>query len=88
MTDKKPPIPFDTIHPHFSYRVNSPIALHVIGLGPGQIKEAVDNGELPAPVKLTSSGRAKAWTGQQLLDIQRERLARAAVAQRSKKASQ
>jgi hypothetical protein len=65
------------IHPQLSYRLTDPVAIHVIGLGPTQQQEAIARGELPVPPKLTPSGRARAWIGQQLLDIQTERLKRA-----------
>jgi hypothetical protein len=65
------------IHPQLSYRLTDPVAIHVIGLGPTQQQDAIARGELPVPPKLTASGRARAWIGQQLLDIQEERLKRA-----------
>jgi hypothetical protein len=78
MTIKKPKLPLNAeIVPHFTYRKFSPVALNVIGLGPSQLDEAIERGELPPPLDLTPSGRAQGWTGQQLLDLQAERLARA-----------
>jgi hypothetical protein len=79
MTERKPRKPRVNveIHPQLSYRLTDPLAIHVIGLGPAQQQEAIARGELPVPPKLTPSGRARAWIGQQLLDIQAERLKRA-----------
>jgi hypothetical protein len=77
MTKPKPSFTGEPIHPHFTYRLHSPVVFGVIGLGATQLKEAIDKGELPPPIDLTPSGRAKAYTGQQLLDIQAQRVTRA-----------
>jgi hypothetical protein len=79
MTERKPRKPRANIeiHPQLCYRLTDPVAVHAIGLGATQQAEAIARGELPVPPKLTPSGRARAWIGQQLLDIQEERLKRA-----------
>jgi predicted DNA-binding transcriptional regulator AlpA len=38
----------------------------LFGLKPSQIAEKIKSGELPKPLKLTESGRAKGWTGEQI----------------------
>jgi hypothetical protein len=84
MTTKKKPAEDDEreLVPHFIYRKNSRTALRVIGLGPTQIDDAIKNGSIPPPIDLTGNGRAKGWTGAQLLELQRQRLAAAEAAQR------
>jgi predicted DNA-binding transcriptional regulator AlpA len=67
----------EEIVPHFAYRVGSTIVDRVIGLGRTQRREAVERGELPPPVKLTATGRAMAYLGSQLIQIQQQRLAAA-----------
>lgn len=89
MTKKMPLTPdMQPLHPQFSYRVNSPTAIAVIGLGPSQQKVAIENGELPEPMSLTPSGRARAWLGQQLIDIQKQRLAIAEAIAAERRAKQ
>jgi hypothetical protein len=84
-TKRKPAAPEQQqIHPHYSYRVGSDVSISVIGLGPSQQRKAIELGELPQPVKLTASGRSRAWTGQQLIDIQNRRLAEAEAEQRKR----
>jgi hypothetical protein len=80
MTAKKPPPPSgaEVIHPHFSYRINSPIAIGVTGLGTTQQREAWKDGRLPMPTRLTEGGHF-AYTGQQLIDLQASRLAKAQI---------
>jgi hypothetical protein len=67
----------ELIHPQFVYRMSSPTARGVIGLGPTQTQEAIKRGELPPPIALTDSGIAKGWTGAQLLEVQQQRVAKA-----------
>lgn len=52
----------------------------VFGLRRSELEAAVERGEIPPPFKLTTAGRAKAWTGQQIIDWQAERVARAQAA--------
>jgi predicted DNA-binding transcriptional regulator AlpA len=89
MTKAKPLLPADLgpIHPDFVYRRSSPIARAVIGLGDTQTDEAIANGELPPPVKLTESGRATGWIGAQLIELQRKRLAKAEAAAAERRAA-
>jgi hypothetical protein len=75
MTAKKPSLPTE-INPHFSYRINSTPAIAVTGLGPTQQREAWKKGELPVPPRLTPDG-PYAYVGQQLIDVQKKRLAEA-----------
>jgi hypothetical protein len=80
MTKPKPDFTGEPIHPDYIYRLSSPVVRGVLGLGITQAQLAVERGELPPPIPLTASGRAMGYTGQMLLDIQAERLARAAAA--------
>jgi predicted DNA-binding transcriptional regulator AlpA len=45
------------------------------GLKKSQQDEAVKRGEIPQPFKLTASGRATGWTGQQIIEHHRQRMA-------------
>jgi hypothetical protein len=49
------------------------------GLGPTQLEEGIKKGEIPPPFDLTDSGRAKGWTGQQIIDHHARRQAAAAA---------
>jgi predicted DNA-binding transcriptional regulator AlpA len=49
-----------------------------LGYRHSQRDELIKAGKLPAPISLVDGGKAKAWTGQQIIDHQRERLAAAA----------
>ena len=40
------------------------------GLGATQLEEEIRRGTIPPPKVLSSNGRAKGWTGQQILDHQ------------------
>ena len=77
MPRTKPPDLTQPLVPHFFYRRHSPIAKGVIGLSDTQIDEKIKNGELDAPVKAFEDGRATGWFGFQLIEIQKQRLARA-----------
>jgi predicted DNA-binding transcriptional regulator AlpA len=40
----------------------------VFGYSKTQIEETIRTGEIPEPIPLSASGRARGWTGQQILD--------------------
>ena len=61
--------------PHFVYRKTSKTAQRVLGLGISQINEGIRDGSIPQPIDLTPNGRAKGWTGAQLIEHQQKRLA-------------
>jgi hypothetical protein len=44
------------------------------GLGMTQINEKIKAGEIEPPMALSDSGRAKGWTGQQIINHQQRRL--------------
>ena len=67
--------------PHFFYRRHGPVAKGVIGLEDTQIDDKIKSGELPPPAKAFESGRATGWTGAQLIELQRQRLAKALAAE-------
>jgi hypothetical protein len=67
--------------PHFFYRRHGPVAKGVIGLEDTQIDDKIKNGELPPLVKAFESGRARGWLGSQLIELQRQRLAKALAAE-------
>lgn len=43
-----------------------------------QITEKIEEGEIPEPVLLSDTGRARGWFGQQILDYQQKRREKAA----------
>lgn len=45
------------------------------GLKQTQIDEKIQGGEIPAPIKLSTSGRGRGWLGSQIIQWQAERLA-------------
>jgi predicted DNA-binding transcriptional regulator AlpA len=49
------------------------------GLKHTQLDEKIKSGEIPAPMKLSDSGRARGWTGRQILEWQAERAAKRAT---------
>lgn len=65
------------IKPHDIYRISAPETRRIIGLKPTQIAEALKRGDLPPTVALTDNGRARGWLGVQLIELQRQRLAKA-----------
>lgn len=73
----KPALPEVQLNPNFIYRLESDVVFGVVGLSVTQRNLAIANGELEPPVKLTKSGRARGYTGQQLINIQQRRLAAA-----------
>jgi hypothetical protein len=42
-----------------------------------QLDQKIKDGEIPAPIPLSDSGRASGWTGQMIIDHQRELLIKA-----------
>jgi hypothetical protein len=74
----------ETVHPHYVYRKMSKVARRMIGLGPTQTNQAIRDGTIPPPVNLSGNGRAQGWTGAQLIEMQRQRLARAEAEQRAR----
>jgi predicted DNA-binding transcriptional regulator AlpA len=59
------------------YRRSDKTTQKIIGLKNTAIEDAIARGELPKPVKLTDSGNATGWLGQQLIELQRSRFAKA-----------
>jgi hypothetical protein len=49
------------------------------GYGPTQLDLKIRAGEIPAPITLSDTGRAKGWLGQQIIDHHRRMLAAAAT---------
>lgn len=45
------------------------------GYGHTEIDAKIKSGEIEAPIALSDRGRAKGWTGQQIIDHQQKRLA-------------
>jgi hypothetical protein len=62
MTDK----PVEGLHPNEIVR-NAP---KYFGLGKTQLDEKIKAGEIEAPISLSASGRAKGFTGRQILNHQ------------------
>jgi hypothetical protein len=66
------------LHPRGIYRKET--GPKWFGLGPTQIDEGIKTGKIPRPFALTEGGKAKGWTGQQIIDYQAERIATTAPA--------
>ena len=47
------------------------------GLEPTQLEEALEKKLVPPPFKMVEGGRAEGWTGQQIIDHHRQRIAAA-----------
>src|SRR5262249_12008576 len=73
------------INPAWIYRKTDPETRRILGLKPTQIDEEIAKGNLPPPLELTPAGKAKGWLGETLIQIQRERLARAAAKQAARR---
>jgi len=50
-----------------------------------QLDEKIKSGEIPAPISLSDSGRAKGWYGRHIIAWQAEREAAAAIAWQAKR---
>jgi predicted DNA-binding transcriptional regulator AlpA len=77
----KPPPPIDgtqPINPDFFYRLHE--GRKYFGYGPSTIEAKIQSGEIPAPISLSDSGRARGWFGRTIIAWQREREAAAAKA--------
>ena len=48
---------------------------HFAPWGRTQLAEKIKRGEFPAPIRLSASGRAKAWIEAEILQWQRDRIA-------------
>lgn len=49
------------------------------GYKSSQLDELIKSGEIPRPIPLSASGRAKGWTGQQIIDHQARLIERDSV---------
>ena len=47
------------------------------GYKPTALREKIEEGEIPAPIPLSDTGRALGWFGHQIIDHQKRRLAAA-----------
>src|SRR5262249_22834560 len=59
------------------YRKTHPQTRKILGLNPTAIDDAIADGPLPVPWPLTGHGKATGWLGEQLIEVQRNRLAAA-----------
>jgi len=59
------------INPDHFYRLYE--ARKFFGYGPSTVEEKIRTKELPQPVALSDSGRARGWFGRQIIQWQRER---------------
>jgi predicted DNA-binding transcriptional regulator AlpA len=79
---KKPALPpriGGPLNPDILYRLTD--ARKYFGLRPTQLTEKIKSGEVPPPVRLSTSGRAAGWFGRQIIAWQAERLAASAKAE-------
>jgi predicted DNA-binding transcriptional regulator AlpA len=50
-------------------------AIHFFGYKSTQLDEKIKAGEIPAPIKLSDTGRAVGWLGSQIIEWQAKRVA-------------
>lgn len=55
---------------HFYRLADGP---HFFGYGPTVLAEKIETGEVPRPISLSNSGRARGWFGRAILAWQRSR---------------
>ena len=65
----------ETLHPNQIVRLRD--GGKYFGFGHTQLHGKIKSGEIPAPVKLSESGRAKGWLGAQIIAHQQRLLAAA-----------
>jgi predicted DNA-binding transcriptional regulator AlpA len=68
----------DQLHPNEIVRFNQ--GPRYFGYKRTALDDKIKAGEIPLPFPLSDDGRAKGWTGQQILDHQAKRVAAAAKA--------
>jgi predicted DNA-binding transcriptional regulator AlpA len=66
------------IHPDFFYR-KAEYGQLVFGYSATQLDEKIKEGEIPAPIPLSDTGRAVGWFARVILNWQAERQAKAAA---------
>lgn len=83
---RKPPLDLtQPLVPHFFYPKSGAVAKGVIGLkSDSQIQAKIDSGELKPPIAAFEDGRRVGWMGSYLIELQQQRLARAAEAVEAK----
>jgi len=59
----------------------------LFGLRHSQLSEAIKTGKLPTPFASAEGGKAKGWTGSQIIEHRRARLAAANAALKAKQAA-
>ncbi|MDF0521590.1 hypothetical protein P0R31_30550 [Bradyrhizobium yuanmingense] len=69
-SSKRRPAP-PIIHPDHFYRMVDGPAFY--GYGPTVLAEKIETGEVPKPISLSESGRARGWFGRTILAWQRSR---------------
>ena len=62
------------IHPNAIIRLKD--GPTYFGLSDAQIQSKIKSGEIPAPVALSQTGRAKGWLGRQIIEHQARLMAR------------
>jgi predicted DNA-binding transcriptional regulator AlpA len=65
----------EELHPNQIVRMNE--GPKFFGYKATQLPEKIKSGEIPAPFPLSDTGRAKGWTGRQIIEHQSRRLAAA-----------
>jgi predicted DNA-binding transcriptional regulator AlpA len=70
-------IALSPINPHVFYRM-AEWGEAFFGFAASQLETKIRMGEIPKPISLTDTGRARGWFGHPILAWQQERLAKAA----------
>jgi predicted DNA-binding transcriptional regulator AlpA len=65
------------INPDWVYRVSD--GWKYFGFNPTQLDQKIKSGEIPEPLSLSDSGRARGWLGKTILQWQAERAAACAA---------
>jgi predicted DNA-binding transcriptional regulator AlpA len=79
MTRKRIPdqqLPLHALHPDHFYRFCE--GPHYFGYAPAQLLKKIQTGEIPRPVSLSDTGRARGWFGRSIIRWQAEREAKPA----------
>ncbi len=75
MINKRKQRASEPLHPNEIIRLNEGPTF--FGYKHSELDQKIKSGEIPTPFALSDGGRAKGWTGQQIIDYQRRRLAKA-----------
>jgi predicted DNA-binding transcriptional regulator AlpA len=85
MAKKQRPINDRPLNPDWFYRLSD--GYRYFGYRPTTLDEKIQKGEIPAPIALSDTGRARGWFGRTILKWQAEREAKAKATGKGEKES-